>query len=128
MIPDDVILDEWFFKQSASLWQSIRDERKICLSVGNTFNRHYEPCWTYFQPVKMGELVLSGWNDLCFMAEKKFLEELNYEIECPLNGYDWRSSGVGRHISRKLFNRKFNMYHTDKSLCEFPANDSRMNA
>lgn len=125
MIPDDVIPKDDLFTRSVQLWEAIKDERKICLSIGHTHNRHYQPCWTYFQPIKMGEVVLTGWNDLCFMAERRFLEELNYEIEEPLDGYDFRSSGVGRYISRKL-QPQWNLYHVDKSLCEFPANESRM--
>lgn len=73
----------------------------------------------------MGDVVLTGWNDLCFMAERRFLEALNYEIEEPLPEYDWKSSGVGRNISRRL-QPYFNLYHVDKPLCEFPANESRM--
>lgn len=126
LLPDDVKISPNLFTESVRLWESIKDERKISLSVGHTHNRHYLPCWTEYQPVKMGEVVLTGWNDLCFMAERLFLEQLNYEIERPLSGYDFRSSGVGRHISRTLFNQKFNMYHTDKSLCEFLVLESQM--
>lgn len=119
MLPDDIEINPDIFTESVRIWDSIKDERKICLSIGHTHNRHYEPCWTYFTPVKMGEVVLTNWNDLCFMAEGRFLEELNYKIERPLSGYDYRSSGVGRYISRTLHNKKFNLYHTDKSLCNF---------
>lgn len=126
MLPDDIEIAEDLFITSKVLWQAINDQQKICLSVGHTHNRHYQECWTKFKPVKMGEVVLTGWNDLCFMAEKRFLEELNFHVEQPLPGYDYRSSGAGRYISRELFNRGFNLYHTDKSLCHFPANESRM--
>lgn len=126
MIPDDVEISPDLFTESVRLWDSIKDERKICLSIGHTHNRHYHPCWTQFQPIKMGEVVLTNWNDLCFMAEPQFLEELNYEIEPPLSSYDFRSSGVGRHISRTLHNKKFNLYHTDKSLCNFIPIETQM--
>lgn len=119
MIPDDVQIHPNLFTESLRLWESIKDERKICLSIGHTHNRHLHPCWTEFQPIRMGEVVLTGWNDLCFVAERLFLEQLNYEIERPLSSYDFRSSGVGRHISRTLFNQKWNLYHTDRSLCDF---------
>lgn len=125
MLPDDIIPSDDIFETSVKIWEAIKDERKICLSIGHTHNRHYQPCWTYFQPIRLGDVVLTGWNDLCFMAERRFLEELNYEIEEPLPGYDWRSSGVGRFISRKL-QPYYNLYHVDKTLCEFPANESRM--
>lgn len=125
-LPDDVEIHPNLFTESLRLWESIKDERKICLSVGSTHNRHYNPCWTEFQPIKMGEVVLTNWNDLCFMAERTFLEELNYQIERPLSSYDYRSSGVGRHISRTLYNKKFNLYHTDKSLVDFIPVETKM--
>lgn len=119
MLPDDIEIHPDLFTESVRLWESIKDERKICLSVGHTHNRHYQECWTKFKPVKMGEVVQTGWNDMCFMAEPNFLEQLNYQIERPLSGYDFRSSGVGRHISRKLFGNGWNLYHTNVSLCNF---------
>lgn len=119
MLPDDVVISPNLFAESLRLWNAIKDDRKICLSVGHTHGRHKEPCWTYFTPVDMGEVYLTNWNDLCFTAERLFLEELNYEIEKPMSSYDYRSSGVGRYISRTLHNRKWNMYHTTESLCQF---------
>lgn len=126
MLPDDVTISPDLFTESIRLWDAIKDERKICLSVGHTHGRHKEQCWTYFDPINMGEVYLTNWNDLCFMAERLFLEELNYEIEKPLNGYDYRSSGVGRYISRTLHNKKWNMYHVDKSLVEFIPMETQM--
>lgn len=126
ILPDDVTIQDDFFTESIRLWDSIIDDRKICLSTGHNHNRHYRECWTYFTPVKMGEVVRTQWNDLCFMAERSFLEALNYHIEQPLPEYDYRSSGVGRYISRKLHKDLWNLYHVDKSLVEFPANETRM--
>lgn len=126
MLPDDIEISENIFSESIRIWEGIKDERKICLSVGHNHNRHLEPCWTYFKPIKMGEVVLTNWNDLCFMAEKNFLSALDYRIERPFPEYDFRSSGVGRHISRKLYSLNYNLYHVDKSLVEFPANETVM--
>lgn len=126
LIPDDVTISPDLFTTSKLLWEAIKDERKICLSVGHTHNRHLQPCWTYYKPVPMGEVVLTNWNDLAFMAERRFLEELNYEIEKPYSDYDYRSSGVGRYISRTLFNRAWNMYHVSKSLLDFVPITSQM--
>lgn len=117
MLPDDVRLKPHFFETSIGIWNSIQDEKKICLSVGHDGQRHYKPCWTRFQPLQLGEIVLSQWNDLCFMAEKSFLEVIP-EIEKPKPGYNYASSGVGRYISRTCF-MKYNLYHTDKSLVDF---------
>lgn len=126
LIPDDVIISPDLFTHSVALWEAIKDDRKICLSVGHTHNRHLRPCWTYYKPIPMGDVVLTQWNDLAFMAEGKFLEELDYHIEKPYPGYDYRSSGVGRYISRMLHNKQWNQYHVNKSLLEFPAIESQM--
>lgn len=126
MLPDDVMVDENIFIETADIWERLKDPRKVCLSVGHSHNRHYQPCWTQFTPRVLGEVVLTGWNDLCFMAERDFLELLNYKIEEPYSGYDYRSSGVGRYISRTLFWNGWNMYHTDKSYVDFYANETRM--
>ena len=119
LIPDDVTISQDLFTTSALLWSAIKDERKICLSVAHSHDRHLQPCWTYFKPIVLGEVVLTNWNDLFFMAERQFLEELNYEIEKPYSDYDYRSSGVGRYISRTLHNKSWNMYHVNKSLANF---------
>lgn len=128
MLPDDVEIHPELFTRSKLLWEAIKDERKICLSVGHTHNRHLQPCWTYHQPVPMGEVVLTQWNDLAFMAERQFLEQLNYAAERPFSDYDYRSSGVGRYISRTLYNHAWNMYHVNESLLVFPPNVSRMHS
>lgn len=126
-LPDDVEIKPDLFTETLRLWNSIKDERKICISFGHTHNRHYDECWTRFKPVKISEeIVLTQWNDLCFMAERNFFELLNFEIERPLSGYDFRSSGVGRHISRTLFNHGWNLYHTDKSYCDFLVVETKM--
>lgn len=126
MIPDDVIISPDLFTTSKLLWEAIKDERKICLSVAHSHDRHLQPCWTYYKPVPMGEVVLTNWNDLAFMAERQFLEELNYTIEKPFAGYDYRSSGVGRYISRTLYNKAWNLYHVSNSLLNFIPIETQM--
>lgn len=126
LLPDDVIISPDLFTRSVALWEAIKDERKICLSLAHAHGRHLLPCWTYFKPVPMGDVVLTQWNDLFFMAEGRFLEELNYQIEKPFSGYDYRSSGVGRHISRTLHNKQWNMYHVNESLATFMDIETQM--
>lgn len=118
-LPDDVMIKPDFFYKSIMLWESILDERKICLSTGHTHNRHLEPCWNKFKPKVKGDVVLSGWNDLCFMAERDFFEALKWDIKTPPANWGWSSSGVGRDISKRLFNLGLNMYHSNESLVEF---------
>lgn len=126
MLPDDVTISPYLFEYSRLLWDAIKDERKICLSVAHSHNRHLHPCWTQFQPISFGEVVLTNWNDLAFMAERNFLEQLNYEIEKPYDDYDFRSSGVGRYISRTLHGKAWNQYHVNKSLLNFIPIETQM--
>ena len=55
MLPDDIRLCDNFFQLSINHWNIIQDAYKICLSVGHTHNRHYNPCWTKFTPVKINK-------------------------------------------------------------------------
>lgn len=124
MLPDDIRLKPDFFTLSIGMWNAIQDEKKICLSVGHDGQRHYSPCWTKFQPIHLGDVVLTQFVDMCFMAEKKLIEVVP-EIEKPKNGYNYASSGVGRFISRTLFMRH-NLYFTNSSLVEFIPIETQM--
>lgn len=118
-LPDDVMIKPDFFYRAILIWDSIQDERKICLSLGHDGKRHLEPCWNKFKPKVNGNVVLSGWNDLCFMAERNFFEVLEWDVHTPPANWAWTSSGVGRDISKRLFKLRWNMYHVSDSLVNF---------
>ena len=119
-LPDDVSIKPDYFTKSLEKWNTIQDEKKICLSTGHTNNRHLEPCWTNYKPIQMGEIVKTQWNDLCYIAPRTFFLALNWDIEKPdANRFLNFGSGVGANISRRLNNLGFNMYHTMESLVEF---------
>lgn len=122
-LPDDVLIGEDYFTRSKELWESIDDEKKICLSTGHTNGRHLQPCWTQFRPQVIGNVVKTQWNDLCYLAPRRFFETLEWDIE-KVNDARWQDnktlgSGVGAGISRKLQRLGFNMYHAYESLVEF---------
>jgi hypothetical protein len=76
-------------------------------------------CWTDFQPVMKGDVILTNWTDMLFICQTEFFKALNYSI--PKVERDWYlnkelGSGVGAYISRKLYNDKFTIYQTAKSL------------
>lgn len=131
-LPDDVRVKPDFIKESLRLWETIQDERKLCLSVGHTHGRHFRPCWTNFYPQKISsEIIHTQWNDLCYLAPRSFFEALKWNIEKP-DISRWRDtpelgSGVGGYISRTLFNAGWNMYHALDSLVEFLPVESKMN-
>lgn len=118
-IPDDVVLCKDFVKKSIELYESILDNSKICLSLLSD-DRIKAPCWTNLQPKIKGDVILSQWNDLCFIAERKFFEEVNIRYINPdrWEGEKRLGSGVGGQISRNLLSKGYNMYHAKDTLCE----------
>lgn len=126
MLPDDVRLNDNFFTESLRLWSGIESERKICLSLGHEHGRHLRPNWTKAKPQIMGEVVLSNWCDLLFLAERKFFEVLRWDIEKFAWNFDGTGSGVGAWISRKLYREKWEQFHSMKSLVFFQNVPSEM--
>jgi hypothetical protein len=129
MLPDDCKPCDNFIKESIGLWESINDDKKICLSWANK-SRLTCPNWTPHFPEDKGDVILSQWNDLQFMCENKFFNEVKIK---KINPKRWEQdsnlgSGVGSQISNQLFS-KFNMYHTKKEMLEHLGNDdSKMNS
>lgn len=128
IIPDDIDLCENFVEKSIKIYEGIEDKNKICLSLLSD-KRVKNPNWTNFQPVDKGDVILTQWNDLCFICDKKFLNEVKMR-PVPLSRWDVNKdlgSGVGSQISRDLTGQGFNMYHTKKSLVKHIGYKSQMN-
>jgi len=128
IIPDDVILCENFIKKALNLYKSIEDNNKICLSLLSD-DRVKSPCWTDFEPIEKGDVILTQWSDLCFLCEKKFFEQVR-NIEVKEDRWDNNpdlGSGVGSVISRLLYSNDYNQYHTKESLVKHIGYKSKMN-
>ena len=129
-LPDDIKLVDDFFNVTKNIYESINDNNKICLSI-LTDGRVNRTNWTNFKTIDYGSYLKTQWNDLCFISEKKFFEELNFMIE-EIPTKRWLnnpnlSSGVGNQISVKLYNKGKNMYHTKNSLVFHSTHESKMN-
>ena len=128
-LADDYKVDKDFVKKAVKLWEGIDDKDKISLSFAHP-DRCLHPNWTGLEPREVGDVILTGWNDLAFICSKKFLQEVNIK-EIPMSrweGNELLSSGVGAQISKELFNRGFNMYNTKKEIAVHIGNDdSKMN-
>jgi hypothetical protein len=128
-LPDDVVLYDGFVEEAVRLWDSIEDDKKASLSVGDV-KRTYTPNWTGFKSEPFGEVIKTQWNDLMFICDKNFfnifaLDMISFKRfkHNPLI-----SSGVGRQISLKLYRDGWNMYNTSKNLLKHVGNDdSKMN-
>ena len=129
-LPDDIKLVDNFFNETKRIYESIEDKNKICLNI-LTDGRVNRTNWTNFKSLDFGEYYQTQWNDLCFIAEKKFFNELNHKID-EIPNSRWvsnpnNSSGVGRQISVKLNNRGLKMYHTKNSMVFHGDHVSEMN-
>ena len=137
-LPDDVTIDDNFFEKSIDLYESIKDENKICLNLLMVKQQIGKTNWTNFNPIVYNENIYqTQWCDLCFISEKKMLGELDYKIT-PIPQSRWYSkkyranrgnlsSGVGEDISKRLHELKHKMYHVKKSLVFHGDHNSHMN-
>ena len=129
-LPDDIKLVNNFFDETKRIYESIDHPKKICLSI-LTDERVKRTNWTNFKSIDFGEYYQTQWNDLCFIAEKKFFDVLNYRLnKIPQTRWNTNpnlSSGVGQQISIRLNKNGYNMYHTKKSMVHHGSHESKMN-
>jgi len=129
VLPDDVRLCKDFFQKAVNLFDGIKDGKKICLSLLSD-KRISHPNWGSDKPKNAGDVILTGWNDLCFISTMRFWKELRGINPIPASRWTSdknRSSGVGEQISYRLRARGFNMYHTTGSLVAHGDHESKMN-
>jgi len=135
MLPDDVRLDKDFFNKAINIYEQINDNKKICLNLLLDKGRKGKSCWTNFIPKekKFGHIkvYLTGWNDLCFIANRNFFEQLNFRID-RISRERWNenailSSGVGKQISERLCKLEYHFYQVTKTLIEHGTHISKMN-
>jgi len=128
VLPDDCEVCDNFIEKSIELWESIEDKKKICLSWASS-ERLKQPNWTPHYPVDKGNVILSQWNDLQFMCEKNFFQEVKIK---EVNPKRWEQdetlgSGVGSMISNQLCSN-FHLYHAKEEMLKHLGNfDSKMN-
>ena len=128
-LPDDVIVCDDFVNIVVEIWESIEDEEKISLSFSSV-KRCEKPNWTGYEAHKVGNVIKTQWNDLMFICEKRFFQEVDIE---EVSKERWNNklnlgSGVGSQISNKLNNKGFSMYNISEDLVKHIGNnDSKMN-
>jgi len=116
MLPDDFLPADNMVERAIELWEGIKDPKRICLNL--YADRVGQKCWTNFTPIDKGNVWLTQWVDMCFIANKKFFSVLVYVLPIKFN---WKrnpkaSSGVGARISRKLYGAGYNLYMVKESL------------
>jgi hypothetical protein len=127
-LPDDCELCNDFVKKSVSLWEGIRDNKKICLSFSHP-DRTKQPCFTAIEPVDCGDVIKTQWTDMAFICGREFI---NRVVVDPVDEKRWDknpnlSSGVGSKISH-LFYTRWNLYNVKTEMMKHIGNDdSKMN-
>lgn len=127
-IPDDVEVCDNFVEKSTKEYLNIKDKNKICLSLLSDV-RITQINWTKFVPKEKGNVVLTQWNDLAFICDNRFFDEVELQ---PVDFRRWvrnpkASSGVGQQISEQLYAKGLNMYHVKESFVKHVGYESKMN-
>ncbi len=123
-LPDDVVPLDDFFDTAVQTWDAIDDPQKICLNLYLDKSRIGRANWTKTLPTieKFGDtnVFRTGWADMIFMADRRFLMALNYRIEA-IDAKRWMrnpalSSGVGAQIAKRL--RGFSTFQVRNRILE----------
>lgn len=134
-LQDDLILHRDFVEDAISQFNLIQHPEKVCLNYVLEESRNGVSCWTPApaRRVKVGKLEVYrvGWVELHFIANRKFFERLNFCIY-PIPESRWiqdstLSSGVGRQISKRLFQAGAGMFQVTGSLATHGTEKSLMN-
>jgi len=130
-IGDDMRLCPNFFDKAKKQYDNIPDENKICLALFITERQKANKNWTNFVPIEFKNYYQTQWNDVNFIADKRFFEVLDFTIN-PINPRRFDnnsniSSGVGQQISLRLHKLNYSMFHIKKSLISHGDHISLMN-
>jgi len=126
MIPDDFLICNSQIAKAIEIWESIKDDKKICLNL--FADRTGCRCWTNIYPVDRGNVWKTGWVDMCFLCEEKFFSNIGTIPDLRI-GRRYGSSGVGAYISKTLCRKDFSLYQVKESLVtpQPEHDDSQMN-
>jgi glycosyltransferase involved in cell wall biosynthesis len=128
-LQDDLRLKDNFFSEAVRIYEKIDDDRKISLGTLTIESQKNSPKWTNIEPVFFDDYIKSQWCELVFICKKNFMEVLDYRIDpIPSNRWDRNpnlSCGVGEQISRRLLNKRYNMYHTLDTLTTHGDHESK---
>ena len=127
-LPDDVVLSDDFINKAVEIYKSIQDEKKVCMSL-LVDNRIKKANWTGVLPQDKGNVILTQWNDLCFICEKKFIKEIQIKEVDPnrWNKNKRLGSGLGGQISWFFYNKDCNLYNIKEQIVKHLDVESKMN-
>ena len=111
MLPDDWMPLDDMVEKAINLWESIRDDNKICLNLLYPAIKGLTN-WTGFPAKDKGLVYQTQWVDMCFLCEDSFFDA----VEKIPRLKPKKSSGVGRYISEKLDRDGYNLYQVKEEL------------
>lgn len=124
---DDIQVSTSFFSDAISAYESIDDDKKVCLNLINDGRRRCG--WVPFTPVRKGHVWHTQWVDMNYIASPTFFRKLNYTLY-PISSSRFRdpniSSGVGAQISQRIHRMGLHIYQVDQSLAIHDAHESVM--
>lgn len=123
MLPDDVGLVDDFLTKSIDGYNSIFDNKKVCLNLWNDYSRFGKPSWTGINTKEVEfdgkPFHKIGWLDMCLISDRKLFDIIDFSVHRPESIYVLNkelSSGVGAQLSKRLVSAGANLYQVVKSL------------
>jgi hypothetical protein len=117
MLGDDTDLWDGFFEKAIAAFHSADI---TCLNLLTDLTRVNTRQWTNIPSISINEYVYrTGWMDLCFMAQRRFFDALNYTIEPVPESWTARpdkSSGVGMQLSKRLITKGLYFHQMKRTL------------
>lgn len=116
-LPDDIRLTDNFFDESIRLFSQ---GSAPCMNLLTEYSRQLIKMWTDIEPRSLNnEVNITGWVDMCFIADRVFFEVLDYSInEVPKSwaANPTKSSGVGMQISQRIVKAGYHFAQVKESL------------
>ena len=126
-LPDDIQVAPTFFKDAVTAYESIQDDKKICLNLLR--DAREKVGWVSFDPVPRGDVRQTQWVDMCYIAPPSFFKRLGHTV-FPISASRFKnpniSSGVGSQISRRIHEQGYHIYQVEKSLVSHGTHESVM--
>lgn len=137
-LDDDLILRHEFFSKIALLWKSIKDDKKMTLTL---LKDHRTGMWGGLPEQYNNQITKSNWADLIFACGQRMVDAMDkMELLPPPSHIE--SSGVARQITRNIRGFRWNdelrteykfgeslgnMYQVKDTLVNHGNHESKMN-
>lgn len=133
MIQDDMAICRDFFNRTIKLWESVQDPAKISLLLlRDARGSNGKSLWTNQRIKRYQDVSRVQFIDCpAFLCRQGFFDALNWTIH-PVPKSRWKndpalSSGVGAQMSKRLVNKGYSLYRSNKSYVLHSVGNSHLN-